>query len=221
MDIRTKSVHSCISNLKVAPDCLLAVMMPYSMGVIANNYRSNNENVKIILDIGDPLTHNATKRSSKYIKKGRLIESNLLRSSDHIIVTNKATKEYFKKEFNIENQYLSIVPQGVNIEIFHSKVSKNKIPKEITNIVYAGAFYKHLRNPNLFFEAIRSYQEVFKVDIYGRHQKIFTEGNDHIRFNGSLEQERLAQKYIESDILLFIDNKFGMQTSGKFLNCLL
>jgi glycosyltransferase involved in cell wall biosynthesis len=72
----------------------------------------------------------------------------------------------------------------------------------------------------MFFSAIEKIDDMIKVQVYGNVLDMFKLNNEHVLFEGRVDQKALAKAYEGSDALLFIDNKFGLQTSGKIFELL-
>jgi len=202
-------------------DILICSMFPFSMGEIGVDLkRKYFPTAKLCFDIGDPLSQN-----SAYSNQGRLFERkenyerNLLEKADHIIVTNIGTKDFYSSHFALDKNKVSVIPQGVSLEKVKNLESKNKSLTGKCRMVYGGSFYPNLRDPRSFFELLEG-QDNFELSIYGNHLPMFKEGFDHIDFCGRVDQFVLLKAYSECDIILYVDNSTGMQTSGKIFELL-
>ncbi len=204
-------------------DVVIASMIPFSMGEIALELRKNNVTSKVIFDIGDPLSENAANiKDPKKVKKANY-EKKLLAQADAIVVTNELTKKYYLSlDQTLPEHKISIVTQGVNEALF--SIPKSSIfDLSKLKIIYAGIFYPGLREPQAFFEAIRQIQNPnIETAIYGETNKFGVEEEvQKIIFLPRIPQTELVEKYKKSNLILYIDNAYGIQTSGKIFELLM
>jgi glycosyltransferase involved in cell wall biosynthesis len=201
----------------IEPDIIIASMHPFSMGQIALKYKEQaSETPKIVFDIGDPFAHNAVGQNTSV--KSIDFEKMMLHKADHVIVTNDSTKAHYINMFNVKEEDISIITQGIDLETFPSSPRSNKTAKR--QLIYAGAFYPKLRDPSLFLKAMEDHSKEFDILIFGNHLPMFRESASESKFLGRVDQKELAKYYHEADGLLFFDNKEGMQTSGKIYELL-
>lgn len=191
----------------------VVVISPFSNYLLVPWLRKNYPNSIIVCDIGDPLYKNSARWNNDEISKD--IEFEALKLSTNLIVTNEATKEHFISEFNLNPSFIHIIPQGVNTELIE-KISRDSNVKENKSMAYAGRFYNQLRCPEALFEALSS-QDSFTLDVYGNNPKTELK---NVSFQNSLEQEELFRRLTHYEVLVFIDNKSGIQTSGKIFELL-
>ncbi len=192
----------------------VVIVSPFSNYLLVPWLIKNYPNAKIICDIGDPLYKNSARWNNDKISRN--IESKALNASSFIIATNEATKDHFVSEFNLNPSNVFIIPQGANTELI-DKVSRNndvKINKQ--KMAYAGRFYEKLRSPKALFDALSSLSG-FELDVYGNNPKLALK---NVNFHNSLPQEELFIRLAEYGVLVFIDNKSGIQTSGKIFELL-
>lgn len=201
--------------LNIEPDIVIASMHPFSMGEMALSYKKQT-NAKVVFDIGDPLAFNAAVRN--YSRRKASYEKELLHKADHLIVTNEQTKAHYVKQYGLAGEKISIIPQGIDLDTFqNTEVSKTDSK---LSMIYAGAFYPELRDPRLFFEELKNYEDQFNIEVYGKHLSMFRVKQKNISFYGRISQQELSGKYNASDVLLFFDNKEGIQSSGKIFELL-
>lgn len=190
----------------------VVVVSPFSNYLIVPWLRKMYPKAKIICDIGDPLYKNTARWNNDDFSKE--IEHNALILTDAIIVTNTVTMKHFVDEFNYMG-VVSVIPQGVNMDLINNiSNSINKIEKG--SLAYAGRFYEELRSPQELYNYIES-QNYFTLKIYGKNK---VSAIENVNFFDSMPQEILFEKLKENEILIFIDNKQGMQSSGKIFELL-
>lgn len=220
--LESKNVCNHLSNSNKKYDIIYAVVKPWSMAKLGLKIVKNlMPQAKLIYDIGDPLTYNSARSDFKFVKRWKFkFENRFLNHADHIIVTNEGTKQHYVNVFNLKPENISIIPQGANLALIKAS-NKGTIKKhdKIIKLMYAGVFYENLRDPRPFFEILRETNDI-GLFVYGSMLPIFTEGYDFIKFKPKIAYEKLISSYTECDILVFVDNKFGMQTSGKIYELL-
>lgn len=199
-------------------DYLFSSIKPFSNAILSNRLKKLEpfKNATQILDIGDPFAHNAM---SKIIKpKDIEFEKGVLLQADHIIVTNTETKNHYINDFQISNESITVIPQGVDTNLIDKQVRKTRTNNCRIKAIYAGIFYKELRDPSNIIEVINKNNQQLKVDFdfYGSNLPPSKFYNVKNRIN----QNDLIKKYLDSDILLFFDNAFGIQTPGKIYELL-
>lgn len=205
-------------------DYVVASMIPFSMGEVAIDLKKRGFTKYIIFDIGDPFGENAATSNETQKKRKIKYERLLIQKSDAIVVTNLATKRYYEALYPMltANQ-IKVISQGVNEEIFKASPIKCFDLTKLS-IVYAGIFYPALREPNAFFEAVAELNSAKKicVQIYGDTNKFgVDEDKSQIKFLPRIAQTDLAEIYHKSNLILYIDNAFGIQTSGKIYELLM
>jgi len=200
-----------------APDVILASIYPFSSAtlgkVLVKKYFPKS---KLIFDIGDPYSNNSG--FSVNPRRAKKFEEKILQYADEIVVTNGETKDYYLNEFNISSDKLHIIPQGVNDLYFTQNLkSKNKQSQQI-ELIYAGMLYPKLRDPSALIEVLKlpQFRSTLKLNLYGSNISSFLD-RDHqnIIDNNRISNIELIQKYRNADVLLYVDNAYGIQTSGK------
>jgi glycosyltransferase involved in cell wall biosynthesis len=81
-------------------------------------------------------------------------------------------------------------------------------------MIYAGVFYRKLRDPGALFSAVTALAEKTQLDIFTGSSK-FRVSSPRVVFHKPLPYAEILQKYQEYDVLVFLDNAYGIQTSGK------
>lgn len=196
-----------------AEECIfIVVVSPFSNFLLIPWLKQKYPLAKIVCDIGDPLYNNSARWNDDEYSKN--IELNSIRKSNSLIVTNESTKEHYNKVFNFQKSNIFIIEQGVDVKLIEKTKNKNNFIKN--NLAYAGRFYDKLRSPEELFKFISS-QDKYVLNIYGNNN---SRNMENINFLGSFSQNELFEKLNQNEILVFIENKEGMQTSGKIFELL-
>lgn len=191
-----------------------------------------NEKVVVSLDVGDPFFNNSVKRTmilpSAYAKS---FEQKYFKFIDKLIVTNHETKDHYLKTHPnlLSSKMMSVIPMG-GVLRYNSSGEIVLRKKKRYGLVYTGIFYKKLRNPSNIFAAIEQFNnshfESFQLDIYGAgmeyyESKLTESMKKYINFRGVIQNEAVYRLYENYDLILHIDNAFGLQTPGKNFELLL
>lgn len=183
--------------------------------------------VKIVLDIGDPFYSNSDNGSLRDLL-ARQFEKHYLKEIDALVVTNANTKTHYLTTFNnqIQTESVYIVEQGVNEEFIRAvnmvTSEANRNSSDI-RLVYAGQLYRKLREPFNLYKAVEicnSSCSGIKISLhmYGTYNKDFYPRggvSENIKMMGQVSFEEIVKVILGADIVVFIDNAFGLQTPGK------
>lgn len=179
-------------------------------------YFDQNLRNKIVCDIGDPLWMNSCKRISK---RNFNFENKLVNRSKFLITTNEETRKYYFTYFNKELESIKVIPQGFNQDIFKPDARKSFSFGKY-NLIYAGVFYDKLRDPKPLLNFIKENGEQLNINIKIVGSDKFFKQTSQIKFIKRTDQRDLVGIYSKANLLVFIDNAFGMQTSGKIFELL-
>lgn len=196
---------------------VIIVIYPFSSFFFVKKIKEKFPNVNLILDIGDPLYSNSAREKDGKNDYYFQLENTALSFADSIIVTNNGTKQFYQDSHKVASNKISIIPQGVNLKLIKNSIQKgSEISNNHVSLIYSGIFYKKLRSPEELFLAVRNKPGI-ELDIYGSSYK---RDFSNIHFRSRMEQKNLFIKMFNSKVLVFIDNAFGFQTSGKIYELL-
>ncbi len=169
--------------------------------------------------MGDPFAENSVLNlKGKALKRAEQYEGDTLSYADALIVTNKPTSIQLQKKYSqLKETSFYVIPQAV--EPIKSNSIQTKIKPENIRLMYAGIFYEHLREPYELFKSMEHLTGKCSLSIYGQAD-IYANKLPNIIFQGHYPNEHILEAYTKSDILVFIDNAFGFQTSGKIYELL-
>lgn len=197
-------------------DIVILSAFPFSYLIHSEFIKRNTKNTKIIYDTGDPFYGNSSKTSIGLFQKlfSFQFEKHYLKYIDFLVLPNNFLKSIYLQNYSevISEKSIIVIEQGYNIvsNLKAIPLSLNKHKK----LIYAGSFYKKIREPYELFNAINESNNV-SLDIFGNIQQEFIIETDKIKFPGVLTQEKILQKYSEYDAIVFIDNFSGVQIPGK------
>lgn len=199
--------------------CVITSVVPFSMLLLGPTIKCNM--CKWLVDLGDPLYKNTIKlvfsasRAFKY-------EEKFLKKCDALIVTNEATKKHYLETFKVLGKNMvHVVPQGAVIPSRRIEDVSDLHPNKPLLLTYAGTFYKGLREPTSLFQAVVSLSSVpVALNIYPKPYCFSNPCPEKIRFMEAVKNDQIIEKYMESDILVYLDNATGLQSSGKIFELL-
>jgi hypothetical protein len=211
-------------------DIVLIGVPPYSFYHLARSLKKNFPHIKLLIDISDPFYGNVTVlHSGNLLRKmfAKAYEKKFVNLADHIVVLNEEIKTFYERTFGIKN--ITVIEQGVdNLVIekisdtyrLNTKQEKNKNQPVV--LVYGGLFYKKFREPFELYKAVESSKSNIKLKLFGKINPTFIpEPSDRIEYYGRVSQEDLFREYMQADIIVFIDNAYGIQVPGKTIELMI
>ncbi|HHF2871645.1 MULTISPECIES: hypothetical protein [Vibrio] len=207
-------------------DLIVTVGFPFSTHLLGYKLK-RKFGMKWIMDYGDPWSFNPSSETVPHFRRwlDRIVESKIIRSSDHITVTTDTTKQAFESKFK-KLPDVSVVKQGVDYEMFRANRDAENKKSETLNLFYSGIFYKDIRNPENFFHAISKVQNIpVKVNIIiaghmedyvlNMVKSISFPDCINVQFIGNIRFDQVVNYQSNSDGLLFFGNKGALQVPGK------
>ena len=210
------AARRCYSNMKTKGlevgtkekfDFIFTIFHPFHLVPKAAVECAKKLKIPSVVKVDDAVYEKSSGLKSIQRKIEKVINGRVLRNANHVLVSNKQSKAIVNKEYKVPLENISILPNGVNLEMFH--FTKTKIPNKI---VFSGVMYHHrgldvlleaapkIINavPNVKFVLIGSGNELEKL------KKISTERNldSNIEFKGWIKRSDMPQKI--SDAILGI-----------------
>lgn len=208
-------------SLKYEIDTIIIGMTPFSFMEMAQIIKMYYKDIKIIGDLSDPFSFNAQiiNKNQKNKNKRQSYELKYLPFFDIIIVLNRKIQKYYSELLSGYGTIISVVEQGVNEGFIN--VNKTKETKKIfKNFIYAGGFYKGFREPFQLYRAVESIDTIV-LHVYGAIKKQYRGDNIHnIIYHGYISQKELITRFSDSDVIVLIDNAYGIQVPGKIIECI-
>src|SRR5690606_32478583 len=125
-------------------DLLITIGRPYPIHWGAALFKTfNNVGFTWIADCGDPYMGNPMIKHPFYFK---YVEKWFCKKVDYLTIPIKEALPAYYKEFHPK---IKIIPQGFN---FEDTLSLQYKKNEITTFIYAGIFYKDVRDPRPFLD---------------------------------------------------------------------
>jgi hypothetical protein len=200
-------------------DLVVIGVLPFSFLSLVSFIKRKQPDLEIIVDITDPLTANVSYINDTFFHKIFILlyEKKHFINVTTLIVLNEEIKKYYHNAYSFLKNII-VLEQGTN------PLSYNRIGSEITNkleLIYAGMLYKKIREPFRLYDAINQYSGDIRLSVYGSFKKIFLPPvNERFFYGGFVDKAVLPAKFSDADVIIFIDNFFGLQIPGKILEIL-
>jgi len=219
-----KSFQSAIVNLLKEQefDNIIISAYPFSMLKLAQTiHKHSSKKTRIIYDIGDPFYGNSVKFIFEPFHSllSKRYESKYLKYIDDLVVISSAVKNHYHEIFgkSLENCDVHVIEQGINP--YEKSIEKHDSNEDL-RLVYAGGFYKNLREPFELYKALEVINDrKINLRIFGNIYRTFLPdlSSKKYFFGGSISQIEVMNEFSQCDIIVFIDNAFGIQVPGKIL----
>ena len=140
------AARRCKSNLekmgkelgkKVKFDFVLTIFHPFHLVPNAAISCANTLGIPSIIKIDDAVYEKSSGLKSIQRKIEKMISTRSLSKASKILVSNIPSKEIMKSYYNVNEEKISIVPNGVDLSFFKTK---NRDPNKI---IFSGVMYHH------------------------------------------------------------------------------
>lgn len=201
-------------------DYIIIQVLPFSFLLLAKFIKKISPETKVIFDFSDPITINVNFKNYPRLKQYRYskLEKDSLAFADHLIVLNQEIKDYYTRFFEKDDK-ISVIEQGFEFLPYKregNNFSRNCSIKTPIKLLYAGHFYKEIREPFELYNAISNSDLDVRLSVYGSFQPQFLPPKERRFFyGGRIPQDEVLKKYQEADVIIFIDNKNSHQVPGK------
>jgi glycosyltransferase involved in cell wall biosynthesis len=206
---------------KTHPETVIISTAPFTLLLLAGPLRRKFPQIKIVIDTGDPFYGDSSSYSGRLMHRlfaGR-VERASLSSTDLLVVPTIILKKHYLE------CYGDLLPEG-STEVIENGISEvfTRIPdgrKERIapfRMVYAGRFYKSMRDPSELYRAVKLFTSgEVKLKIFGNIQEKYAPPASDARFvtGGPVSAGELAREYEQSDLVVYLDNAYGVQVPGK------
>ena len=214
---RTKikvAARRCQSNIKNKSievgklnqfDFIFTIFHPFHLVPKAAVEAAKKLDIPSIVKVDDAIYEKASGIKSLQRKIEKMINGKTLRSGTKILVSNNETKKIIIDEYNVMQEKISIVPNGVDLSMFN--ITKKKNPKKV---VFAGAMYYHRgldvlletiplvieKIPDAKFVLLGSGTEMDKLKEIVSKNKL----DNSVEFKGWIEREKIPANIADASI---------------------
>ena len=214
---RTKikiAARRCQSNIKNKSievgklnqfDFIFTIFHPFHLVPKAAVEAAKKLDIPSIVKVDDAIYEKSSGIKSLQRKIEKMINGKTLRAGTKILVSNNETKKIIMDEYNVIQEKISIVPNGVDLSMFN--ITKKKNPKKV---VFAGAMYYHRgldvlletiplvieKIPDAKFVLLGSGTEMDKLKEIVSKNKL----DNSVEFKGWIEREKIPENIADASI---------------------
>lgn len=155
-----------------------------------------------IADCGDPfMKNNTTTQHRKHFEK---LERLFCQECDAISVPIESARKAYYQEYRNK---IVVIPQGFD---FNLESLNKEVHNEILSFAYAGIFYDKIRNPQKFFDYIKTFNIDFRFHIYTMYKqnilKYQKDLQEKLVIHESKPRLELIEELKNMDFLLNVEN---------------
>lgn len=199
-------------------DLLISIAHPFPIHWGAAKFKSYNldkmKNTTWIADCGDPFMGNPFHKHPFYFK---YIEKWFCGKTDYITVPIEEAKDAYYKEFRHK---IKVIPQGFNMDEFKDDYVYNKNTKP--TFIYAGVFYKGIRDPRPLLDYLVKKDVDFKFIVYTKTKGIIEPYKKmlggRLEIKDYIPRVQLLKEMSKADFLLNIENNTNLQSPSKLID---
>ena len=214
---RTKikvAARRCQSNIKNKSievgklnqfDFIFTIFHPFHLVPKAAVEAAKKLDIPSIVKVDDAIYEKSSGIKSLQRKIEKMINGKTLRAGTKILVSNNETKKIIIDEYNVIQEKISIVPNGVDLSMFN--ITKKKNPKKV---VFAGAMYYHRgldvlletiplvieKIPDAKFVLLGSGTEMDKLKEIVSKNKL----DNSVEFKGWIKREKIPENIADASI---------------------
>ena len=208
------AARRCQSNIKKKSieigksdsfDFVFTIFHPFHLVPKAAVEAAKKLDIPSIVKVDDAIYEKASGIKSLQRKIEKMINGKTLRAGTKILVSNNETKKIIIDEYNVIQEKISIVPNGVDLSMFN--ITKKKNPKKV---VFAGAMYYHRgldvlletiplvieKIPDAKFVLLGSGTEMDKLKEIVSKNKL----DNSVEFKGWIEREKIPENIADASI---------------------
>jgi len=206
---------------RIQPDTVILSTAPFTLMLLSGPLKRRFPQLKIVIDTGDPFHGDSSSYSRRLMHRlfARRVEGMGLASADLLVVPTGKLKKHYLACYGsvIEESRIRVVENGIS-EVF-TRIPDGRSDRSAPfRMVYAGRFYRKMRDPSALYTAVQSFSagEV-TLKVFGNIQEKYLPPVSDPRFisGGSITAEELASEYGQADLVIYLDNAYGVQVPGK------
>ncbi len=166
-----------------------------------------------IADCGDPYMGNKILKKPFYFK---YVEKWFCRKADYITVPIAEAIPAYYPEFHSK---IHVIPQGFDFSV---KVPEYKAGNAVPTFIYAGVFYKNIRDPRPLLDYLSTLDTNFKFIIFTKSKALIQEYTDRLgdklEVRDYIPREALLAELSAADFLVNLENNSGLQSPSKLID---
>jgi len=198
-------------------DLLVTIAVPHPIhwgaAYASKRFVQNNINTWVA-DCGDPYMGNKLTKRLFYFK---FIEKWFFRKVDYVTIPIEEARKGYYEEFKNK---IKVIPQGFNFDDF--KRSEVYIENQPITFVYAGVFYKGIRDPRPFLDYLDKLDLDFKFVVYTKSDLLITKYKsllkDKLEIHEYIPRLELLDVMSRADFLINFENNTHIQSPSKLID---
>ena len=185
-------------------DFIFSIFHPFHMAPHAAIESAKILGIPSLIKIDDAVYQKATGFKAIQRRIEKVINSKALKNATKLFVVNEPTKKLVNKFYDVPNEKISVIPNGVDIKKFYHKDTNYK------TIVFTGAMYHHRgidilinaipkiikKFPEIKFSLIGEGPELSNLKKLAKEKKVV----DNVSFEGWIDREEIPKKLANSII---------------------
>ncbi len=206
---------------RIQPDTVILSTAPFTLMLLSGPLKRRFPQMKVVIDTGDPFHGDSSSYSRRLMHRlfARRVEGRGLASADLLVVPTGILKNHYLACYGsvITENMIRVVENGIS-EVF-MKIPDGRSDRSAPfRMVYAGRFYRKMRDPSALYAAVKLFSagEVI-MKVFGNIQGKYLPPASDPRFitGGAVPAEELALEYGQADLVIYLDNAYGVQVPGK------
>lgn len=206
---------------RIQPDTVIISTAPFTLMLLSGSLKRRFPQIKIVIDTGDPFHGDSSSYSGRLMHKlfAKKVEGRGLVSADLLVVPTLKLKKHYLACYGsvIPENRIKVIENGIS-EVFTKIPDRRNERGAPFRMVYAGRFYKMMRDPSALYSAVRQFSagEVI-LKVFGNIQGKYLPPASDPRFvtGGAVPARELAREYENADLVVYLDNAYGVQVPGK------
>jgi len=206
---------------RVQPEAIIISVAPFTLMFLSGALKRRFPQLKVVIDAGDPFYGDSSSYSRRLIHRlfAKRVERTGLANADMIVVPTMIMKKHYLACYGdvTDENRIRIIENGISKLFTGIKTARTERVAPF-RIVYAGRFYRKMRDPSELYRAVQEFApgEVH-LKVFGNIQEKYLPVASDKRFTagGALNATDLAREYGESDLVVYLDNAYGVQVPGK------
>ncbi|MBM4277114.1 MAG: glycosyltransferase family 4 protein [Deltaproteobacteria bacterium] len=203
--IELKKYHYILTSHEPWVDSLLGLYL-----------KVKHPKIKWIADFGDPYVALYTPRHKLFFENR--FEKSIYEKADMLIFTHPQVVHHLDRKYPfIRDKKIVLIAQGFSYGL--SREGKHvESRNKIFTMTYAGTFYRDFRNPSNLIQALSKLEFDYRFLLIGRNEgflKDFEAIGEKCEFLGYMDHFKVLHLERESDVLIHLSNRNGVQIPGK------
>ena len=219
-----KSLFRLVRSLR--PDTVIFSTAPFTLMLLVRPLRRAYPEIKTVIDTGDPFYGDSSPYAGRVMHRlfAHRVEKVALTATDMLVVPTRILMKHYLSSFSdvIIPERISVIENGIN-ELFTGMPPVVREPGKPFTAVYAGRFYRRLREPAGLYNAITMFPGgSIILKIFGNIQDEHRPPRGDSRFfcGEAVPAGELAGEYEKADVIIYLDNACGVQVPGKIYEVL-